>query len=130
VVPLDEKGYLMFGLRRRRYQEMWNDTHADWILREEDKGQILNRLPDDAARYRACVRWAEEARDTFYRERRQTIAAIIMSRSIRYRQYSPEARAKIGDRVWGLSVRAKEIIGLEQMYGRWAAVYKAGPESR
>lgn len=122
-------GFLKRAARFNLDEEMLR-LDAEVVLRQEDKGQILDRLPNDEARYRMCVRWAEEARNKFYGERRLTIARIITSRSIQFRPYSGAAREKIGERIWGESLRAKELIGLEQMYGRWASVYKAGPESR
>lgn len=106
------------------------DVAAQDILQQEDKGAILNRAANDDERYRLCVGWAERARDDFYAGRRATIAAVVASRDRKYRHYDYAVRAAIGERRWAISVQAKDLIGLEQMYSRWASQYKAGPESR
>lgn len=106
------------------------DKQAEFILEDEDKGAALNRAADDAERYRLCIRWAEQARDDFYAGRRETIAAVVSSRNRKYRHYPYDVRVSIGERVWGNSLKAKEFVGLEQMYARWASQYAGGPESR
>lgn len=99
-------------------------------LRKDDKGQMLNRCVDDDARYRMCVRWAEQSRDGYYQGLRESISDMLLSNDRRYRHMSVEVRTIIGERKWVCSLKAKGLIGLEQMYSRWASQYKAGPESR
>lgn len=99
-------------------------------LAAQDKGMKLNACADDDARYRLCVLWAEQARDSYYQGLRETIADMLLSTDRRYKHMPAEVRTAIGERKWGASLKAKEIIGLEQMYSRWASQYKAGPESR
>lgn len=120
----------MFGWGRRRREREDRYLVAETVIQEDDKGQILDRLPSDDDRYRACMRWAAEARNKFYEERRLMIAATVLSTDRRYRQYSARARAVIGDQLWSRSVRSKDLASLEQMYSRWASAYKSGPESK
>lgn len=106
------------------------DMQAEAIRQDIDKGQLLSHADNDTERYRMCIRWAEEARDNFYAGRRETIARVVASRDLRYRQYGRDVRVSIGERLWGNSVKAREYVGLEQMYARWASQYATGPESR
>lgn len=119
---------LFSRLREPDYDTL--DKQAQAILADEDKGAILNRAANNEERYKLCVKWAEQARDDFYAGRRETIAAVVSSRNRKYRHYPYAVRVSIGERIWGNSLKAKEFVGLEQMYSRWAAQYKAGPEHR
>lgn len=91
------------------------------------RGQILDMLPDDNARYDQCLAWAEEERNKFYQGLRETILDVVESREERYRQYSPEARTRIGEQRWSNTSKSKELAGNEQMYMRWAQGYKNSP---
>ena len=92
-----------------------------------DKGAILNRCPNDVARRSLCLQWAGEARDAYYEGRRVAIEDMLLSKDRRYRHMSVEVRMKIGEMKWSKSLTCKEIVDLEQMYGRWASMYSGGP---
>lgn len=117
--------FLMGWLRRREPDYAALDAMASVILDTEDKGAILDKAPNDAHRYHLCVQWAEQARNDFYAGRRETIAAVVASRDGKYRQYPAEVRVAIGEQIWAKSAKAKDFIGLEQMYARWAVMYSS-----
>jgi hypothetical protein len=102
---------------------------AEVIMREDDKGLILERLPNDVERRSRCLQWASEARTAWYAKRREYIAKVVASDNPRYKQYGIAVRRKIGDQQWGASVEQKELASLEQMYSRWAQSYAGGPGS-
>lgn len=120
---------MMWPWQRRAYLEDLYQA-ASMAIRVEDKGGKLNRCRNDDERYRLCVQWAEEARDGYYQGMRESVSDMMLSKDRRYKYMSVEARRKIGERKWSTCFKAKELIGIEQMYSRWASQYKAGPESR
>lgn len=117
-------------LWRRRGNTHDRARAAEAALSVEDKGAKLNWCQTDDQRYRLCVLWAEQARDGYYQGLRESVADMMLSNDLRYKYVSIEVRRSIGERKWSISFKAQELIGLEQMYSRWASQYKAGPESR
>lgn len=99
------------------------------VKHKPDKGQILNACTTDVDRRSFCLQWAGEARDAYYQGRRESIQDLLLSRDPRYKYMDAETRMRIGEMKWGKSLQAKEIIGLEQMYSRWAIQYAGGPGS-
>lgn len=120
----------MFLLRRRKSDISERMSAAYEALHVDDKGRKLNWCQNDEQRYRLCVLWAEQARDGYYQGMRESVSDMMLSEDRRYRHCDVEVRRSIGERKWSTSLKAKELIGLEQMYVRWASQYKAGPESR
>lgn len=102
---------------------------ADNVTNSDDKGMILKRASSDVERRSLCLQWASEARTEWYAGRKRYIARVVLSDHPRYKQYSPEARAKIGEQQWGQSVEQKDLAALEQMYTRWATGFVGGPGS-
>lgn len=70
------------------------------------KGEELNAIKHPYEKAMQCLRWAEEMRDAWYEGK------IASGGGDAYY-------------MWKNSIEAKDFIGLEQMYSRWAAVYFA-----
>jgi hypothetical protein len=120
----------MWLFSRRRREKIEREFVANVIvMREDDKGQILERCADDVERRSLCLQWASEARTSWYAKRREYIARVVASNSVRYESYPIAVRRQIGDQQWGASVEQKDLAALEQMYSRWAQSYAGGPGS-
>ena len=115
----------MWPFRRRQKRES-NPLGYVW---KPSRGEILDMLQDDEARYDQCLAWAEEERNKFYQGLRETIQDIVTSNSERYRDYGSAARRTIGEVRWSQTAKSKELAGNEQMYMRWAQSYKNSPRS-
>jgi hypothetical protein len=113
----------MWPFRKRQKQDLQARAYT-W---SPNRGQVLDSLPDDDARYDQCLAWAEEERNKFYQGLHETVQDVVTSTSDRYRPYSPETRKHIGQLRWGSSSKSKELAGAEQMYMRWATGYKNSP---
>lgn len=100
------------------------------LSREQDKGQRLNACKTDVDRRSLCLQWAGEMRDAYYQGRRESMEDMLRSKDRRYRYMSAETRMKIGEIKWSKSMQAKDLVGLEQMYSRWAVQYAGGPGER
>jgi hypothetical protein len=90
-------------------------------------GEILDLLPDNQARALRCLQEAEKCRNGFFYGKQNTIDEMMSLPTrilrIRYGNYSKEARRKIAMKLWTSSTIAKELIGDEQMFARWAVMY-------
>lgn len=119
--------------RRKNSPSAFTDDQlrALQALRAEDhKGVLLDRCRSDVGRRSLCLQWAGAARNAYYEGRRQSMADMILSTDRRYRHMDAATRAKIGELKWGKSLMAKELIGLEQMYSRWAVQYAGTVEEK
>lgn len=121
----------MWPFRRRLHAPTYPTTNGDlrayartW---QPHRGEILDSLPDDEARYDQCLSWAEEERNKFYQGLRESIRDVLGSDSEQYRQYDGRARTMIGEQRWASCKKSKELAGTEQMYMRWAEGYKNSP---
>lgn len=114
----------MWSRRRRNPASIFSGLQLRHRLPQEHRGYQLDICENDEARYELCLKWMEEQRNRYYQGLRETQEDILNSRSDHFKPYSREARMLIGERRWSESQLAKGIVGQEQMYGRWAAVYK------
>lgn len=123
----------MWPFRRKWQYDQYDQAVLDALDRlaeEKDKGQQLNACANDVERRSLCLQWAGQMRDAYYQGRRESIQDMLLSKEYRYRHMSPAVRMKIGEIKWSKSLRAKELIGMEQMYSRWAIQYAGGPGSK
>lgn len=86
-------------------------------------GLVLDSLPDDAARAAQCRKWQAAARNKFFQGQAETVSDILLSREERYQGMGVAARTVTGQRRWAGMTVAKEFIGEEEMFGRWAVMY-------
>jgi hypothetical protein len=117
----------MWPFRKRQQVQYQGDLRAYSRTYAPTRGDILDALPDDNARFDQCMSWAEEERNKFYQGLRESIRDILGSDSDQFAQYDGRARTRIGEQRWSNSRKSKELAGNEQMYMRWAEGYKHSP---
>lgn len=114
----------MWPFTKRKSQQVPRYVEEAWEqLRKDHNGKVLDSLPTNADRARQCLTWCSEQRNRFYQGRNETIADMLLSQDLRYRHMTEAERRAVGDMKWGSSKQAKEIVGMEQMYARWASMY-------
>lgn len=97
------------------------------VTAKPHKGELLDACANDTERRSLCLQWAGQIRTQWYDGLRAQIVYLLESDLPRYRQYSPAAKKKIAEQIWGRSVQAKDLAATEQMYSRWAMQYSGGP---
>jgi len=86
----------------------------------------LDALPDDRSRAQHCRAKVEAYRNRYFAGRAGEIAYVRRRAAAgdhRFAGMSDRDLEITGKLRWGSSGRADEIRGLEQMWGRWAAMY-------
>lgn len=93
------------------------------VMHQAHRGTILDALPDDAARAAQCRAWASEARNKWFQGQAESVADMLVSKDRRYARMDAVMRRIIGQRKWGTSPIAKDLIGDEQACSTWARTF-------
>lgn len=113
----------MFSTKQKLADEL--RASAEAVRSQPSKAEILAEAGSSFERMRWCARWQDEARAAWYEGMRRQVLAVLESDSRAYDGMGARERKAVGARLWTSSVEAKDLVGAEQMYGRWVLTYEA-----
>lgn len=94
---------------------------SEWY-QSRTSAEELERLPTHWRRAEYCYDKMHKLRTKYYQKQREYEALAVVSNDHTVKGQSVEARRLIGRQRWSNTVEAQEMIGLEQMWSRWASL--------
>lgn len=110
---------------RRRDNEKMGRLAAGTINSSLTKAELLEAAPDNLVRMRMCAEWQAKARAAWYEGERREVIKLLTSEQAQHRHMDVRARKLVGQRMWALNPKNKDLAGAEQMYARWVSSYSA-----
>lgn len=99
-----------------------NEILASAWYQSRTAAEELERLPTHWRRAEYCYAKMHKLRKAYYQKQREHEALAMISGDNTLKGQSDEARKLVGRQRWGSSLEAQEMIGLEQMWSRWASL--------
>jgi hypothetical protein len=100
----------------------WGSSTASQWYQSRTSAEELERLPTHWRRAEYCYDKMHKLRSKFYQKQREYEALAVMAQDHTVKGQPVEARRLIGRQRWSATEEAKEMIGLEQMWSRWASL--------
>ena len=100
------------------------EYQAALVMATPSKSHLLAECDTDAERRELCLRWAAEARMSWFQGQAECIADVLRSRDLRFQHMNAETRRQIGRINWINTPQQKALANADQMYTRWADGYK------